>query len=300
MIERSELSAEEGASPRDPSAQRALRLHRFRVALRRYWWVIALTILLGLGVQGYRCYTQSARYMSTSRMMVSGRVQLPQQQVYSEEGDASSFYGTQIALMKSPETVTQAIDRVSTIYPDVKVEVTVDYGLTDVAAERYDLGVRNGDQVEKDMVAVRIGPDRRMVIVGAPSYLAQRPKPSQPQDLLHHNCLALRFPSGGLYAWELKKGKKAVQVRAEGQAIFNGSYLILNAALSGCGLAFIPEDMAAPHVAAGQLHHVMEDWCPTFPGLHVYFASRRQRSRAVELIVESLRFPQSPRLQISA
>ena len=190
--------------------------------------------------------------------------------------------------------------RVLQAYPDVKVEVTVDYGLTDVAAERYDLGVRNGDQIAKDMVAVRIGPDRRMVIVGAPSYLAQRPKPSQPQDLLHHNCLALRFPSGGLYAWELKKGKKAVQVRAEGQAIFNGSYLILNAALSGCGLAFIPEDMAAPHVAAGQLHHVMEDWCPTFPGLHVYFASRRQRSRAVELIVESLRFPQSPRLQTSA
>lgn len=173
--------------------------------------------------------------------------------------------------------------------PDLKVEVTVDYGLTDVVAGRYDLGVRNGDQVEKDMIAVRIGPDRRMVIVASPEYLAHAPVPRKPEDLLSHNCIVLRFASGGLYAWELKKGKREIQVRVEGQAIFNGSYQVLNAAVSGCGLAFVPEDMAMPHLAAGRLKYVMEDWFPTFPGPHVYYTSARQRSRAVQLVVDALR-----------
>jgi DNA-binding transcriptional LysR family regulator len=175
-------------------------------------------------------------------------------------------------------------------YPDLHIEITIDYGLTDVVAQRYDLGVRNGDQIAKDMVAVRIGPDRRMVIVGAPSYLARAPRPKKPDDLLAHNCLALRFASGGLYAWELKKGKREIQVRVEGQVVFNGSYQILNAALTGSGLAFMPEDLAAAHVEAGRLQYVMEDWFPTFPGLHVYYASRRQPSRGLELVVESLRY----------
>jgi DNA-binding transcriptional LysR family regulator len=175
-------------------------------------------------------------------------------------------------------------------YPDLRVEITIDYGLTDVVAERYDLGVRNGDQIAKDMVAVRVGPDRRMVVVGAPSYFARAPRPKKPDDLLTHNCLALRFASGGLYAWELKKGKRELQVRVEGQVIFNGSYQILNAALTGSGLAFMPEDLASEHVAAGRLEYVMEDWFPTFPGLHVYYASPRQPSRGVELVVESLRY----------
>ncbi|ALM84226.1 LysR family transcriptional regulator [Bordetella sp. N] len=173
---------------------------------------------------------------------------------------------------------------------DLKVEVIVDYGLTNVVAERYDLGVRNGDQVEKDMVAVRIGPDRRMVIVGTPDYFEQFPEPRKPDDLLGHNCISLRFASGGLYAWELKKGKRETQVRVEGQAIFNGGYQVLNAALSGCGLAFVPEDMAAPHVVAGRLRYTMEDWFPTIPGLHIYYPSARQRSRAVQLVVDSLRY----------
>jgi DNA-binding transcriptional LysR family regulator len=177
--------------------------------------------------------------------------------------------------------------------PELKVEITIDYGLTDVVAQRYDLGVRNGDQVAKDMVAVRIGPDRRMVIVGAPAYFERAPRPRKPEDLLRHHCVALRFASGGLYAWELKKGKREVQVRVDGQVVFNGSYQLLNAALSGCGLAFIPEDMAAAHVQAGRLQYVMEDWFPTFPGLHVYFASRRQRSRAVQLVIDTLRDPQA-------
>jgi DNA-binding transcriptional LysR family regulator len=175
-------------------------------------------------------------------------------------------------------------------YPDLNVEITIDYGLTDVVAQRYDLGVRNGDQVAKDMVATRIAPDRRMVIVGAPSYFERASKPKKPEDLLRHNCLALRFASGGLYAWELKKGKREIQVRAEGQVVFNGGYQILNAAVSGSGLAFVPEDLAAPHVEAGRLQYVMEDWFPTIPGLHVYYANRRQRSRGVELVVESLRY----------
>jgi DNA-binding transcriptional LysR family regulator len=140
------------------------------------------------------------------------------------------------------------------------------------------------------MVAVRIGPDRRMVIVGAPSYLERAPRPKKPADLLAHNCLALRFASGGLYAWELKKGKRELQVRAEGQVVFNGSYQMVAAAVSGCGLAFVPEDLATPHVEAGRLQFVLEDWFPTFPGLHLYYASRRQPSRGVELVVETLRY----------
>lgn len=175
-------------------------------------------------------------------------------------------------------------------YPELKIDIDIDYGLTDVVAQRYDLGVRNGDQIAKDMVAVRIGPDRRMVIVGAPSYLGGVPKPTKPEDLLKLNCLALRLAGGGLYAWELRKGKRDLQVRVDGQVKFNGSYQILNAALSGCGLAFVPEDLAEPHVAAGRLQYVLEDWFPTIPGLHAFYTRHRQSSRAVALVVEALRY----------
>jgi DNA-binding transcriptional LysR family regulator len=175
-------------------------------------------------------------------------------------------------------------------YPDLKVDITVDYGLTNVVTERYDLGVRHGNQVAKDMVAVRIAPDRRMVIVGAPAYFKRASRPKNPEDLLAHNCLTIRFAGGSLYAWELKKGKRELQVRAEGQVIFNGAYQILNAAVTGSGLAFLPEDMAAGHVAEGRLEYVMEDWFPTIPGLHVYYANRRQPSRGVQLIVDTLRY----------
>lgn len=175
-------------------------------------------------------------------------------------------------------------------YPELKVDITIDYGLVDVVAQRYDLGIRAGDQVAKDMVAVRIGPDRRMVIVGAPAYLQTVPRPRKPEDLLGHNCIPLRFAGGGLYAWELKKGKRELQARAEGQAVFNGAYQTLNAALSGCGLAFVPEDLAEPHFVAGRLEYVLEDWFPTFPGLHTYYASRRQPSRALSLIIDALRY----------
>lgn len=180
---------------------------------------------------------------------------------------------------------------VMTAYPDIKIEMHVDYGMTDIVAQRYDMGARWGDQVAKDMIAVRIAPDMRMVIVGSPSYVDSRPAPSTPQDLLQHNCITLRLASsGGLYAWELQKDGKDVQVRVDGQATFNGVYQMLNAALRGWGLAFVPDDLAAPHVAAGRLKYVLQDWFPSFPGLHIYYPSRRQSSRALSLVVEALRY----------
>ncbi|WP_042270468.1 LysR family transcriptional regulator [Paraburkholderia heleia] len=175
-------------------------------------------------------------------------------------------------------------------YPDIKVELVVDYGLSDIVADRYDIGVRWGDQVAKDMIAVRIGPDARLAIVGSPSYFAQHPSPRQPKDLLHHNCITLRLPTrGGLYAWELKKGKREMQVRVDGQFTFNGAYQMLNAAIDGAGLAFVPEDLAQPHVDAGRLQYVLEDWFPTFPGLHIFYPGRREYSRALAIVVDALR-----------
>jgi len=175
-------------------------------------------------------------------------------------------------------------------YPEMKVEIITDYGLSDIVADRYDIGVRNGDQVAKDMIAVRIGPDMRMTIVGAPEYLKGRPLPKTPQDLTSHNCINLRLPThGGFYAWELKKGKRELQVRVEGQLSFNSTYEMLGAALSGYGLAYIPEDLAQAHVEAGQLQWVLEDWFPTFPGPHAFYPSRRQSSRAMKLVIDALR-----------
>jgi DNA-binding transcriptional LysR family regulator len=176
-------------------------------------------------------------------------------------------------------------------YPDIKVEIVVDYGLTDIAADRFDAGVRLGDQVAKDMIAVRIGPDTRMRVVAAPAYLAEHPRPLSPRDLTGHNCINLRLPThGGLYAWEFKKADQELNVRVEGQLVFNGSNQMLNAARSGLGLAYLPEEMVRCDVAAGRLVAVLEDWCPTFPGLHLYYPSRRQSSRALALVVEALRY----------
>jgi DNA-binding transcriptional LysR family regulator len=176
-------------------------------------------------------------------------------------------------------------------YPDIKVEITVDYGLTDIVAERYDAGVRSGEQVAKDMIAVRIGPDMRMAVVGAPSYFAKRAPPTKPQDLTDHNCINLRLPThGGLYAWEFEKGGRELKVRVDGQLIFNGTVQMLNAALAGFGLAYVPEDLAQPHVAQGRLKRVLEDWCPPFPGYHLYYPSRRHSSPAFALLVDALRY----------
>jgi DNA-binding transcriptional LysR family regulator len=183
------------------------------------------------------------------------------------------------------------LSKVMPNYPDLKVEIIVDYGLSDIVADRFDIGVRYGDQVAKDMIAVRVGPDTKMSIVCSPSYLEQRAAPESPQDLLAHNCITLRLPtSGGLYAWELKNGKREPQVRVDGQMTFNGVYQMINAALDGAGLAFVPEEMIAKYVAAGRLKSVKQDWCPTFPGLHIFYASRREPSRAMSVVVDALRF----------
>ena len=183
-----------------------------------------------------------------------------------------------------------ALARLLPGYPDIKVEISVDYGLTDIVAERYDAGVRHGEQVAKDMVAVRIGPDMRMAVVGAPSYLAGRPRPETPQDLTAHDCINLRLPTlGGLYAWEFEKGGRELKVRVEGQLVFNTAALRLSAVLAGFGLAYLPENQADAYLADGRLVRVLADWCPPFPGYHLYYPSRRQPTPAFALVVDALR-----------
>jgi DNA-binding transcriptional LysR family regulator len=182
------------------------------------------------------------------------------------------------------------ISRLLPQYPDVKVEIDVDYGLTDIVAARYDAGVRLGEQVAKDMIAVRIGPDLRLAIVAAPSYFATRPEPKSPQDLVNHNCINFRQPSaGGLYAWEFEKRGREVRVRVEGQLVFNGTYQARNAARGGFGLACILEDAVLEDIAEGRLTRVLADWCPPFSGYHLYYPSRRQLSPAFTLLVDALR-----------
>ncbi|MFJ2988590.1 LysR family transcriptional regulator [Collimonas sp. NPDC087041] len=177
-------------------------------------------------------------------------------------------------------------------YPDVKIEIAVDSGLTDIVAERYDAGIRFGGQIAKDMTAVQISPDIRMTIVGAPSYLKKHPAPKTPSDLTHHACINMRFSiRSGVYAWELKKGKQSLQVRVDGPWTFNSIYPAIDAALAGFGLAYMPEELARPHIDSGKLQPVLMDWRPTFPGFHIFYANRRQLSPALSLIVETLRYP---------
>ncbi|ADV11858.1 LysR family transcriptional regulator [Mesorhizobium ciceri] len=176
-------------------------------------------------------------------------------------------------------------------YPDIKVEIIVDYGLTDIVAERFDAGVRLGEQVARDMIAVRIGPDMRMAVVGSPTYFATRPKPRTPQDLTTHNCINLRLPTyDGLYAWEFEKAGRELKVRVEGQLVFNTAALRMNAVLAGLGLAYLPEEQVTAHLANGRLVRVLADWCGPFPGYHLYYPSRRQATPAFSLLVEALRY----------
>jgi DNA-binding transcriptional LysR family regulator len=176
-------------------------------------------------------------------------------------------------------------------YPDIKVEISIDYALRDIVAERFDIGVRSGDQVAKDMIAVRIGPPMRLAIVGAPSYLQAHARPETPQQLLEHNCINLRLPTlGGLLPWELRSGERELQVRVEGQLVLSNAYQMLAAALEGFGLAYVPEDLARPHVEQGRLEWVLPEWYPTYPGLHAYYPSRRQSSRALQVVIEALRY----------
>lgn len=176
-------------------------------------------------------------------------------------------------------------------YSDIKVEITVDHTLIDIVAQRYDAGVRFGEQVAKDMFPVRIGPDMRMAVVGAPSYFTKRLPPKKPQDLTDHKCINLRLATyGGLYAWEFERGGRELKVRVDGQLIFNGTAQMLNAALAGFGLAYLPEELAQPHLTRGRLKRVLEDWCPPFPGYHLYYPSRRHSSPAFSLLVDALRY----------
>ncbi len=176
-------------------------------------------------------------------------------------------------------------------YPDIHVELIIDYGLTDIAAEGYDAGVRVGEQVAKDMIAVRIGPDMRMAVVAAPSYFTTRKRPRTPQELTAHNCINLRLPTyGGLYAWEFEKNGRAMKVRVEGQLVFNGTTLILEAALAGFGLAYLPEDQVRTYLGTGRLIRVLGDWCPPFSGYHLYYPDRRQHTPAFALLVDALRY----------
>lgn len=175
-------------------------------------------------------------------------------------------------------------------YPDIKVEITIDYALTDIVAQRYDAGVRLGAQVAKDMIAVRIGPDLRMAVVGSPAYFSGRKRPRTPHELAEHNCINRRLPThGGIYAWELSNGKQELSVRVEGQWVFNSSTPVLRAALDGCGLAFLPEDMVLEHIKAGRLIRVLNAWCQPFTGYHLYYPNRRQFSRMWQVVIEALR-----------
>lgn len=175
-------------------------------------------------------------------------------------------------------------------YPDVKVEFDVNYGLRDIVADRFDAGVRLGDTIDKDMIAVPIGPKLRMAAVAAPDYFAKHPKPKTPQDLTQHRCINMRFPTqGGLYVWEFERKGKQVNVRVEGQVTLNSTPHIVLAALQGLGIAFLPEEEFAPHIEEGRLVRVLEDWCAPFEGYYLYYPSRRQPSPAFSLVVDALR-----------
>lgn len=176
-------------------------------------------------------------------------------------------------------------------YPDIHVEIFIDYGLTDIVRQRFDAGVRSGEQVAKDMIAARIGPDWRMAVVAAPVYLKGRSRPKSPADLGDHRCVNLRLTSGGgLYAWELRKDGREINVRVDGQLTFNGTGQILTAALAGFGIAHVPEPLVRPLIATRRLVPLLEDWWPTYPGYHLYYPSRRQLSPAFSLLVEALRY----------
>lgn len=176
-------------------------------------------------------------------------------------------------------------------HPDLNIEVIVDYGLTDIVAEGFDAGIRMGEQVARDMIAVRVGPDLRMAVVGSPGYFQRHPKPKSPHDLTRHNCITIRLPThGGIFAWEFEKKGQELKVRVEGQLVFNNIALRLGAALEGLGLAYMPEDLVRAHVQSGALVHVLQDWCPSFPGYHLYYPSRRQSSPAFTVLRDALRY----------
>jgi DNA-binding transcriptional LysR family regulator len=200
-----------------------------------------------------------------------------------------------VAGFHAAETVLwPAVRRLRLDYPGITAEIEADNGITDIVAERYHAGVRLGEQVDKDMIAVRIGPDMRMAVVGAPLYFAKRPAPLEPRDLTSHACINLRLPTyGGFYAWEFAKGGRELRVRVEGPLAFNLARLAVEAALGGDGLAFVLEQTVEDAIADGRLIRVLGDWCPLFSGYHLYYPSRRQLSPALALLINALRYPKT-------
>jgi len=175
-------------------------------------------------------------------------------------------------------------------YPDINIEFDVCYGFRDIVADRFDAGVRLGEAIDQDMIAVPITPPLRMAAVAAPTYFATRTLPKKPQDLVNHNCINIRQSTrGGVYVWEFEKKGRELNFRASGQGIFNTSPHIVEAAVMGLGIAFLPEGEFAPYLDDGRLMRVLEDWCPPFPGYHLYYPSRRQPSPAFTLVVDALR-----------
>lgn len=175
-------------------------------------------------------------------------------------------------------------------YPDIQVEIAVDNGMTNIVEQRFDAGVRLGEALSKDMIAVRIGPDWRFSVVGSPAYFERRSPPETPQDLTNHSCINMRLPTaGGIYAWEFEKDGRKLNARVEGQLTFNSVLPIIEAVLDGHGLAYVPEDLARPYITDGRMREVLADWCPLCQGYHLYYPNRRQSSPAFNLFVEALR-----------
>lgn len=182
------------------------------------------------------------------------------------------------------------VDRLTAEHPDIRVELNVEPGFTDIVAERFDAGVRLGERLEQDMIAVRIGPRLRMATVGAPAYFARYGKPSSPHELAAHQCINFRMVSGSIYAWEYEREGREVNVKVEGQFVLNDANLIVAAAVNGHGLAHLVEDRAAPLIADGSLVRVLEEWCEPFEGYYLYYPSRRQPSQAFSLFLEAVRY----------
>jgi DNA-binding transcriptional LysR family regulator len=179
-------------------------------------------------------------------------------------------------------------------YPEIKVEVVLDYGLVDIVADRFDAGIRLGEHVDKDMIAVRIAPEMRQAVVGSPIYFKKHPAPRLPQDLVDHQCINLKLSNArGNYVWEFEKGGRSPKVRVDGPLAFNDIAMMREAALDGFGLVNLPQDYVGPYVANGKLVRVLKDWCPAYPGYHLYYPSRRQPTVAFSLLVDALRHHRS-------
>lgn len=194
------------------------------------------------------------------------------------------------SLHAAQQILWPTVARLVNEYPDITIEISADGALTDIVSDQFDAGVRLGQQVERDMIALRISPDLRLIVVGSPSYLACHPAPTTPHDLTRHTCINVRLPTSGvLYSWEFHHEGRDLKVRVEGNLIFNSSYLALQAAVDGCGLAFVFEDAAQDYLLSGQLVSLLDDWCPSFSGYHLYYPSRHQHSPAFQMLINALR-----------